>query len=86
VSPLALPWRRVLPPSEPAGLLAESAQRTEAAEAATAPVVAYDMRPAKHPRTTDGWPDPYGPDPRVFGWYRKARREDADYQWPAETG
>ena len=67
MSPLALPWRRVLPPPEPADLLAESAQRTEAAEDAMAPVVAYDMRPAKHPRTTDGWPDPHGPDPVVFG-------------------
>lgn len=58
--------RDVLPPGG-VDLLAESAQAAESAAEASAPVEAYDMRPMGQPRVTDGWPEPYGVDPVVFG-------------------
>ena len=66
-------YSRVLPPPEPplACLTAESEQ-----QAAIAAARAHALTPTGE---TGRWKDPYGPDRVVFGPYRKACVEDADY-------
>lgn len=52
----------------PADLLTESAQRAESAFTEARPfVVAARVREIRDEWDTDNWPDPYGPDPVVFG-------------------
>lgn len=70
-----VPPRRPVAPPQPPGMLAESARQAEAAERAAralGPGARITGTWGELPATRD-WPDPYGPDPVVFGSVPRVR-------------